>query len=401
MGDNQRITFAGASGAELVGRLHAPHGAAAYALFAHCFTCSKDIKAAVRVSRALASKGIATLRFDFTGIGESEGDFADTSFSSNVQDLVAAAAYLRSAHRAPVLLIGHSLGGAAILAAAQQIPEAAAVATIGAPFDPEHVRRLFVDAAARIEQDGVAEVAIAGRTFRIKQQFLDDLATHCSAEKIGALGKALAVFHSPQDNIVGIDNAAKIYQAARHPKSFISLDGADHLLQREADARYVADVLAAWASRYLPERAEEATEPRRVVVAGGSRGFRQSVQVGPHRLSADEPLSVGGEDSGPTPYELLLAGLGACTSMTMRMYAERKKWPLDGVTVRLSHDKIHAADCESCETKVGKIDDIEREISIEGVLDDEQRARLMEIADKCPVHRTLHSEVRIRSRLAE
>lgn len=399
--EDQRIEFPGANGTPLVGRLHHPPAPSAFALFAHCFTCSKDLRAAVQLCRALADCGIATLRFDFTGLGESPGDFEDTNFTSNVDDLIAAADYLRARHRAPALLVGHSLGGAAVLAAAARIPEARAVATVGAPCDAKHVRRLFAQSEADIEAEGEADVVIAGRTFRIKKQLLDDLESQASPEKLATLKKSLMVLHSPQDNIVDIDNARCIFMAARHPKSFVSLDGADHLLQKEADARYVGSVLASWASRYLPQEVESADDgaPRRIVVESAPTGLAQAVRLGPHHLRADEPVSLHGTDTGPTPYDLLLGALGACTSMTLRMYANHKKWPLDGVRVELRHQKIHAKDCETCQTTEGMLDDIERTVWIDGDLDDTQRARLLEIADRCPVHRTLHREVRVRSEL--
>ena len=347
------------------------------------------------------------LRFDFTGLGSSAGEFANTNFSSNLDDLAAAADHLRQAHQAPKLLVGHSLGGAAVLAAADRIPEAVAVATIAAPFDPTHVTRLLTPARAEIEAAGEAEVVLGGRSFRVRKQFLDDIAGHKLRDRIASLRKALIVCHAPRDQTVGIENASQIFTAARHPKSFISLDDADHLLTRRADAIYVADVLAAWASRYLPEaEASTAPEPEvapdQVVVAETGEGkFAQIVRVGRHRLAADEPASVpGGLDTGPSPYDLLLAGLGACTSMTLRLYAERKQLPLERVTVRLAHGKIHANDCEDCETKEGKLDQIERRIEVAGALDAAQRQRLLEIADKCPVHRTLTSEIKIRTRLA-
>ncbi len=400
------IRFPGALGTMLAARLDLPTGQpSAFALFAHCFTCSKETLAASRISAALTARGIAVLRFDFTGLGSSEGDFANTNFSSNVADLAAAAAWLREHHRAPRILIGHSLGGAAVLAAARDIPEAAAVATIGAPYEPNHVRRLLAPAIAEIEAAGEAEVALAGRKFRIKKQFLQDIASQNSRDAIGLLRKALLVFHSPRDTTVSIDNAAQIFMAAKHPKSFVSLDDADHLLTRKEDAIYVAAVLAAWASRYIGGTATIAEQPDdektgTVTVNETREGkFTQAIAAGPHRLRADEPISFGGNDSGPSPYDLLLAGLGACTSMTVRMYADQKQWPLAKVTVRLKHEKIHAQDCAECETKEGKIDRIEREIELEGNLDDAQRTRLLEIANKCPVHRTLHSEVWIPTRL--
>lgn len=403
---SEKLTFPGSSGEMLAARLDLPAGKpVAYALFAHCFTCSKDIFAAARIATGLAEQGIAVLRFDFTGLGASDGEFANTNFSSNVDDLIRAADYLRDDHGAPCIIIGHSLGGAAVLAAAGRIPEIKAVATIGAPADPAHVQHLFAEARPEIEAQGEAEVKLAGRTFRIQKQFLDDIESHRLSDAIAAMKKPLLVFHSPLDNTVGIDNASAIFVAAKHPKSFVSLDAADHLLSRREDAIYVADVLSAWATRYLGETGEKAedtaaTEDGVVVVQETGNGmFQQEVLNGPHRLLADEPPSVGGTNTGPTPYGYLLAGLGACTSMTMRMYANRKKWPLERASVALKHDKIHAADCEDCETRDGKVDLIEREIELTGPLDAEQRAKLIEIADKCPVHRTLHSEIKITTQL--
>ncbi|HEX7271051.1 MAG TPA: alpha/beta fold hydrolase [Casimicrobiaceae bacterium] len=404
---SQAVSFPGAAGNALAARLDLPSGAPprAYALFAHCFTCSKDTRAATFISGALADAGLAVLRFDFTGLGGSEGDFANTTFSSNVGDLVAAAAWLRREHSAPALLIGHSLGGAAVLAAAASVPEAVAVATIGAPADPAHVTHLFAGQRAEIDARGEAEVELAGRRFRIRREFLEDVAEQKLTTAIAALKRALIVFHSPVDATVGIDNAAAIFLAARHPRSFVSLDDADHLLSRSADGRYVGNVLAAWASRYLAAHAadERAPDgPRDIVFVRetGAGKLQQEITVGPHRLLADEPVASGGDDGGPSPYDLLTAALGACTAMTLRLYADRKQIPLERVRVNLRHDKIHAQDCSECETKEGRIDRIERLIELEGDLDDAQRARLLEIADRCPVHQTLHSEVLIPTRLA-
>lgn len=397
----ERFQFAGTGGHQLAAALDLPDGAiTAYALFAHCFTCSKDVLAAKRIATALAAKGIAVLRFDFTGLGSSEGDFANSTFSSNVADLVLAADHLRQTRKAPAILIGHSLGGAAILAAAGQVPEAKAVVTIAAPSDPAHVTGLFGEHIDDIRKQGEVEVSLAGRPFRIKREFLDDVAEQGLTAQIAKLHKALLVMHSPTDDTVGIDNATHIFVAAKHPKSFVSLSGADHLLSQRRDSAYVADVIAAWAERYVEPAPAAMTEtgdaPRRVVVQETRLGkFQQTVTAGPHHLVADEPVAAGGQDTGPGPYDLLIAGLGACTSMTMRMYADRKQLPLDRVTVTLKHSKIHAEDCDECETREGMLDQIERDISIEGALDAGQRAKLMEIADKCPVHRTLHSEIRI------
>ena len=393
------IRFPALAGHELAARLERPAGETrAYALFAHCFTCSKDSKAAAYISQALAARGIAVLRFDFTGLGMSGGEFSDSNFTSNIDDLVAASDFLRERYAAPQILVGHSLGGAAVLAAAARIPEARALATIGAPFEPKHIARLLVRGEEQLAAQGEARVDIGGRPFTIRQQLIDDLARQDPAKHIPTLGKALLILHSPRDHIVAIENAARIFTAARHPKSFVSLDDADHLLSRQQDAAYAAEVLAAWASRYLERAAAPAIAGVRVAEAGQGR-FAQEILAGRHRLRADEPQSAGGDDSGPTPYDLLLAALGACTAMTIRLYAERKRLPLERVTVELSHEKIHAADCAECDTREGRIDRIETAIILEGALDEPQRAKLLEVAGRCPVHRTLHSEVRISTRL--
>ena len=347
----ERFDFPNAQGQNLAALLDRPAGEPrAYALFAHCFTCGKDVHAARRIAEGLTALGIAVLRFDFTGLGSSEGEFANTTFSSNVADLVAAADALRRTARAPAILVGHSLGGAAVLAAAADVPEARAVVTIAAPCDPAHVTGLFKDRLDEIGAKGEVEVALAGRPFRISRAFVDDVAEQKLAERIANLRRALLIFHSPTDEIVGIENASRIFIAAKHPKSFVSLAGADHLLSRRSDAAYVANVIRAWAERYLemPEVAPRLPDGPNVVVVRetGQGRFQQEVTVGPHRFLADEPVDVGGLDSGPGPYDLVLAGLGACTAMTLRLYAERKALPLEGVTVELSHARIHAADCE-------------------------------------------------------
>jgi uncharacterized OsmC-like protein/fermentation-respiration switch protein FrsA (DUF1100 family) len=403
----EKFQFEGEGGHQLAAALDLPDGApTAYALFAHCFTCGKDVLAAKRIAVALAAKGIATLRFDFTGLGSSEGDFANSTFSSNVADLVRAANHLRETRQAPAILIGHSLGGAAILAAAGQVAEAKAVVTVAAPSDPAHVTGLFRDHVDNIREQGHAQVSLAGRPFTIKREFLDDVAENPLMEKIAHLHKALLVMHSPIDDTVGIDNATRIFVTAKHPKSFVSLSGADHLLSNRRDSAYVADMIAAWATRYVDLAAEPMAEttnkPRQVVVRETRKSkFQNTVSIGPHRLLADEPHSAGGDDSGPGPYDFLLAGLGACKSMTMRLYAERKSFPLERATVTLNHSKIHAEDCAECETKEGLLDQIDVVIGLEGPLDADQRKRILEIADKCPVHRTLTSEIRIVTRAAD
>ena len=395
---SQKVEFSNGRGDTLAARLELPAGdPTATALFAHCFTCSKDVAAASRISRGLREQGWAVLRFDFTGLGNSEGDFANTNFSSNVSDLVHAAEYLREEHEAPQLLVGHSLGGAAVLTAAAKISEVRAVATIGAPSAPQHVEHLFSDRREEIEAQGSAEVDLAGRKFRIEKQFLDDLAGQDLESLVGQLKPALLVFHSPIDQTVSVDHARALYQAAKHPKSFVSLDGADHLLTNPKDSRYVAEVLAVWAKRYVvPNETANAPaelDPGVVEVVPSFGKFGHSIRAGNHTWIGDEPTSVGGDDKGPTPYDFLLAALGTCTAMTLRMYADRKEWPFEGARVLLSHDRIHAKDCEECESETGRVDRITRKIEVRGDLTEEQRARLMEIADRCPVHRTLENEI--------
>lgn len=403
----ERLGFDNGRGDTLAALLDLPEGESpkAFALFAHCFTCSKDLNAVTHISRALTDAGVAVLRFDFTGLGRSAGEFADTSFSTNNDDLVAAAEFLAARGQAPEVLIGHSLGGAAVLYTAARIASARAVVTIGAPCNPQHIAHLVGGSREEIEATGQAEVTLGGRKFNIRKQFLDDLAEFDDTSAIRRLGKALLVMHSPRDEVVSIDNAAHIYTSALHPKSFISLDSADHLLTARADACYAGSVIAAWVERYLDvapvEETQTAPDEAGVVVFTGASGYRSEILAGRHRLVADEPASVGGSDLGPAPHELLAASLGACTSMTLRMYADRKEWPLEGVRVRLTHGSIDAADCPDCETKTGKVYRIQREIELLGPLTDEQRARCLEIADRCPVHRTLRSEVHIVSRLRE
>ncbi|MCG8436294.1 MAG: bifunctional alpha/beta hydrolase/OsmC family protein [Gammaproteobacteria bacterium] len=400
-----KVTFSNSSGETLTGLLALPANEKplAFALFAHCFTCTKNIKAATNISQALSAQGIGVLRFDFTGLGESEGDFADTNFSSNVQDLIAAAEFLANEYEAPEILVGHSLGGTAILQAARHIASAKALATIGSPADPAHVAHLLDQDRDRIETEGEATVKLAGRPFKIKKQFLEDLESNEWRENLRGLRKALLVMHSPVDDIVEVDNAAMIFQQALHPKSFITLDDADHLLSREEDSLYAGAVLATWARKYITAAEEKAaqSEPGVVRTALGKTGLRVEVDANGHNLIADEPLSMGGTNTGPSPYDLLAAALGACTAMTLRIYANHKKLPLEEIDVHIRHEKIHGRDCEECETKDAKIDRFERELSVSGNLTDEQKQRLLEIADRCPVHRTLHSEVNIKTRLVD
>lgn len=398
----ERITFPGHSGDTLSARLDLPEGAhLATALFAHCFTCSKDIPAARRIAARLSAMGIAVLRFDFTGLGHSKGEFANTTFSSNVSDLQAAAEYLKDRGMAPTLLIGHSLGGAAVIKAAGEIAGIKAVVTLGAPFDPEHVTHNFADALEHIDATGSAQVDLGGRPFTIGKSFVEDVKATALAPAIAALKAALLVMHAPRDAVVGIQNATNIFMAAKHPKSFVTLDDADHLITRAEDAEYAADVIAAWAGRYLnlkpPAPPIGAPEGIVRVSEADTDGFLQDVQAGQHHLLADEPLAYGGTNRGPSPYGLLAAGLGACTSMTLRMYARRKGWPLDHVSVDVSHDKVHAQDAGTPSNS--NIDLFRRRITVTGALDAEQRQKLLEIADRCPVHRTLEASSRVETEL--
>lgn len=400
----ERITFEGHSGHLLAARLDMPEGPhLATAIFAHCFTCSKDIPAARRISAQLAAMGIAVLRFDFTGLGHSEGEFANTGFSSNVADLKAAASYLDSRSMAPDMLIGHSLGGAAVLRVASQVPSAKAVVTLGAPFDPAHVADNFSEHLSEINDNGEAEVDLGGRPFTITRAFLDDIKAQTLAPSLEKLGKALLVLHAPQDEVVGVENAAEIFKAARHPKSFVTLDDADHLISRAADAEYAADVIASWAGRYLslapPAPPPGAPEGVVRVSEADANGFLQDINAGPlHHTLADEPLAYGGSNKGMTPYGFLAAGLGACTAMTIRMYARRKSWPLTHVWVDVSHDKVHARDAEAPAGQ--KVDTFTRVIHLEGIMTPDQRQRLLEIADRCPVHKTLEQTSHVRTDLA-
>jgi len=402
---SERFTFAGHGGTELAARFDLPEGPVrATALFAHCFTCGKDIPAARRIAARLTAAGFAVLRFDFTGLGHSEGEFENTTFSSNVEDLVAAAAALKDRGRAPDLLIGHSLGGAAVIRAAGRIDSARAVVTLGAPHDPAHVTEHFAHALDAIAADGAAEVRLGDRPIRIGQGFVEDVQGAALDEALGKLGKALLVMHAPRDEIVGIDNATAIFTAAKHPKSFVTLDEADHLITRPRDAEYAAEVIAAWAARYLdlaaPAPPPGAPEGVLRVTEADPDGFLQDVVAGDrHHVLADEPRAYGGTDRGMSPYGFLAAGLGACTSMTIRMYARRKGWPLAGVSVDITHDKVHAQDTE---TNVSpRIDRFTRAIRLRGALDAAQRAKLLEIADKCPVHRTLEAGATVVTQLVD
>ncbi len=399
----EKVSFTNSEGQQLVGRLELPidqhpHN---YAIFAHCFTCNKNLSAVKNISRALTSHGFGVLRFDFTGLGESDGDFENTNFSGNVEDLISASNFLKEKYSAPALLVGHSLGGAATIFAASQIDSVKAVATIGAPSSPKHIKHLIHNSVDEIKTNGKANVNIGGRPFTIKKQFLDDIETKSLPEVAQNLRKALLVMHSPQDTTVGIQNAEEIYVAARHPKSFVSIDGADHLLMRKEDSTYVGNVISNWAKRYvsIPETEKLITAHQVVASLDLDDGFTTQMKVGNHYLLADEPKSYGGNDFGPSPYELVSAGLSACTAMTIQMYVKRKGWDLQNVEVHTSYGKTHAIDCEDCENNSSKIDTFNREIKLTGTLDEAQIKRILQIADKCPVHKTLHNEIQVVTKL--
>lgn len=399
----QKLFFKNREGIQLSGRLdlpadQKPHN---FALFAHCFTCNKNFHAVRNVSRALTSRGFGVLQFDFTGLGASGGSFSESNFSGNVDDLLAAADFLATAYQAPNLIVGHSLGGAAAILAASQLENVQTVATIGSPSNPQHVQHLFQNSLEEIAQSGMALVNIGGRPFTIKKQFLEDLSQMTLLKVLKAMRKSILILHSPQDATVGIENAAELYGAAHHPKSFISLDGADHLLTREEDSLYAGDMIASWARRYLPQQETPALSSLHQVVALLQQEdmFTTNIKAGDHYLTADEPKTVQGNNFGPTPYELVASGLAACTAMTIKMYANHKKWPLEDVEVHVSYRKDHAEDSIHQEDRGAKIDIFDREIKLTGNLDTAQQERMLEIANKCPVHKTLHSEVLIRTKL--
>jgi len=395
----QKVTFTNKDEEQLAGRLELPlnqkpHN---FVIFAHCFTCTKNLTAVKNIGRALTDSGFGVLRFDFTGLGESEGDFENTNFSGNVDDLVEAANFLEKNFKAPTLIIGHSLGGTAAIFAAAKIPSIKAVAVVNAPSHPSHVLHLLKESKQEITRNGKAKVNLGGIDFTIKKQFLDDLEDKSLLKIVSNLKKALLILHSPQDNIVGINNAEEIYIAAHHPKSFVSLDGVDHLLSNKEDSKYVGQVIAGWASRYLKIPAGVSVKSKSKVAASLSNDekFTTYLKLGDHNLISDEPTSFGGNNFGPSPYEFLSAGLAACTVMTIQMYAKRKKWNVEKVTCHINYTKDHAIDCELCEEDSAKIDTFTREISIDGELTDEQKKRILWIADKCPVHKTLHTKTQV------
>jgi putative redox protein len=393
-----KFDFFNKSGEILTGRLELPVGKpVAFAIMAHCFTCSKDLLAASRISKTLTDSHIAVLRFDFTGLGNSEGDFSNTNFSSNVDDLLSAYDALKVKYVAPSILIGHSLGGAAVLMAAKVLSEVKAVVTIAAPSDTLHVADNFRDQILEIHKNGQAEVSLAGRKFNIKKQFLDDIAGQSILDGLSGLKKAFLILHSPTDKTVSVDHAAKIYEAVKHPKSFISLDNTDHLLMNKNDAEYVARIIGTWVSRYIDNTDQSGTdiptEGDILVVSRPKHIFTQDIYSKTNSLVADEPKNVKGDDLGMNPYELLQSALGACTAMTMRMYANRKKWDLQDIKVELKHRKSYHEDCSSPEKDSVKLDYISKKITITGDLSNEQREKIISIAEKCPINKTLKSNV--------
>lgn len=396
---------------QLHARLERPRGdVRATAVFAHCFTCSKDLRAARQLSTSLARRGIAVLSFDFAGLGSSDGEFSRTTFSSDVDDLVAAADYLDESLAAPSLLVGHSLGGAAVLVAATRLDSVEAVATIGAPADVGHITSMFTEDLDEIEESGEAEVVLAGRRFTISQDFVDDLRATDLTEVVGRLRLAKLFLHAPLDNTVGLDNASRLYRAARHPRSFVGLDGADHLLTDPADARYAADIIATWAQRHLPDLDSVVDDTPMTRTDGdyGDGGARSStvehlmadVESRGFLLRVDEPESAGGAETGPTPYDYLAAALASCTTMTIEMYVARKGWPMTAAHTEVTFDRIHADDCETCEHSDGQIQRFTRTVRVEGDLTDEQRDKILSIANRCPVHRTLTGTIEVHTTLA-
>jgi len=400
-----KLTFKNRNGLDLAAHLYSPLDQTPrfYAVFAHCFTCSQNFSAVRRISTSLSQQGIAVLSFDFTGLGRSDGEFEESTFSSNITDLLDASEFLDKEYEAPKMLVGHSLGGAAVLYASFDLPNIEAVATIGAPAFPGHVKHLFQESLANIEELGSAEVKIGGRPFRISKQFIEDLEQKPLEKMLKKLKKSLLIIHSPQDEIVGIQNAADLYSASMHPKSFISLNGSDHMISKEEDSEYVGEVIASWSKRYVSIDRKEGqlydTEGNQVKVRLSGPGFTTEIKTPYHHMIADEPLEVGGDNLGPNPYDFLMASLGSCTAMTLKMYADRKKWSLKEVTVFLNHDKVHLNDSKNSSEKESKVSRFTRLINLEGDLDEDQRQRLIEISHRCPVHRTLEEDIVIQTLL--
>ena len=374
-----------------------------YAIFAHCFTCNSTLKPVKNISRALTSHGFGVVRFDFTGLGKSEGEFADSYFSANVDDLLAVSDYMKEHYQAPSLLVGHSLGGAAVIVAASKLESVKAIATIGAPATTEHVKKHFSHHVNEIAEKGDVEVNIGGRPFKINQEFVDDFDKTDLPEITKSLRKPILIMHAPFDKVVGIENAHQLYLAAHHPKSFISLNDADHLLLENKDSKYVGNLIGAWVQGYFDTRDNEMldTEGEQLVAHLNllDDNFTTSIQTAKHTIIADEPESIGGDDFGPSPYDLLSAALASCTVMTLKLYADRKKWDLQEVYAYITYSRKHSDDLQLDVEKPTRFDHLSKKLKFVGNLDDEQREKLKEIASKCPVHKTLLSEIIIETEL--
>ncbi|MFT4780963.1 MAG: putative OsmC-like protein/pimeloyl-ACP methyl ester carboxylesterase [Psychroserpens sp.] len=374
-----------------------------FAIFAHCFTCSSSLSAVRNISRALTNHGFGIVRFDFTGLGRSEGEFADSHFSANVDDLIAVSDFIKEHYEAPSLLVGHSLGGAAVLVAASKLDNIKAVATVGAPATISHVKHLFSHGIDDIKNKGRVAVNIGGRPFKIDEEFVSDFDKTDLPAVVKALRKPLLILHSPTDTIVGIKNAEQLYNNAHHPKSFVTLDDADHLLSKTRDSSYAGDIIGAWVKRYFPQQENKMldTSGEQLVAHLNLKedNFTTTIQTAKHNFIADEPDSVGGDDFGPSPYDFISAGLAACTVMTLKIYAERKKWDLQEVYAHITYSKKHSDDLMLDVDKPTRIDHLSKKLTFIGDLDESQRQRLKEIASKCPVHKTLQSEVIIDTEL--
>lgn len=402
--NSKSINFINRKGIKISAILDSPEDlqVKAYGVFAHCFTCGKNLIMARNINKVLTKAGYAILRLDFTGLGESEGNFEDTNFTSNIEDLIDASKYLEDNHRAPKILLGHSLGGTAALKAGKEIKSIEAVISIAAPFDFGRINRALHESKEELQEKGFITMHIAGEDYKLKESFFEDVQKYDMRSIIKDLKKPLLVLHSPFDKVVGIKEAEKIFIAAMHPKSFVSLDEANHLLSKEEDAKYVGEVISGWAKKYVmdTEREEKKKHNKeyKVFAQIGEKPYKTKIWTDNHSYLSDEPTKYGGGDLGPNPYDYLLSALGACTAMTLRMYADRKKWDLKGVEVGLNHRRIHAQDCDKCEETGKKLEVITREIFIYGELSEEKRNRLMEIADRCPVHRTLESDLTIQTK---